>query len=66
MHDVIHMVWRWVAHPENRLMDFLVLSSIIGGLVVLGTSAYDAWQADRRWLGCELRRKRRRSEREPP
>jgi hypothetical protein len=60
MHSVIEHLWAWTTHPENRFMLFLLLGGIAAGLVVLATSAYDAWKVDQPWLGWDLRRRKRR------
>lgn len=52
MHDMTQIAWTWATERENRFMVFLLVFAIIGGLVVLGTSAYHAWKADLPWLGC--------------
>ena len=61
MHAMVHIAQSWATQSENRFMVFLLLFGILGGLVVLGTSAYHTW------LDWELRRRwqRRSSEQEP-
>ena len=59
MHAVTEGVLSWATERENRFMVFLLLFAIIGGLVVLGTSAYHAWKANLPWLGWGLRRRQR-------
>jgi hypothetical protein len=59
MHDVIDIALKWAAERENRFMVFLLLFGLAGGLVIVGTSAYDAWRANLPWMGWDLRRKRR-------
>jgi hypothetical protein len=61
------IAWSWATERENRFMVFLLVFAIIGGLVVMGTSACHAWKADLPWLGWDLRRRRRwrSSEQEP-
>ena len=46
MYAMIHIAESWVTGRENRFMVFLLLFAVIGGLVILGTSAYHAWKAD--------------------
>ena len=58
MYAIIHIAESWATRSENRFMVFLLLFAMIGGLVVLGTSAYHAWKADLPWLGWDLRRRR--------
>ena len=59
MHEVIDMASNWAAERENRFMVFLLLFAVIGGLVVLGTSAYHAWKADLSSKRGDLKRRRR-------
>ncbi len=56
MHDMIQIAWSWASEPENRFMVFLLLCGLTVGLVLMGTSAYDAWRADLPWMGWDLRR----------
>ena len=58
MHALLHIAESWATKSENRFMVLLLLFAMIGGLVVLGTSAYHAWKADLPWLGWDLRRRR--------
>ena len=46
MHAMIHIAESWATERENRFMVFLLLFAVLGGLVILGTSAYHAWKAD--------------------
>jgi hypothetical protein len=41
MHDVIDIASKRAAERENRFMVFLLLFGLAGGLVIVGTSAYD-------------------------
>jgi hypothetical protein len=52
-------VLSWTTERENRFMVFLLLFAVIGGLVVLGTSAYHAWKADLSSKRGDLKRRRR-------
>jgi hypothetical protein len=58
MHQAIHMAWVWATKPEDRFMDFLLLCGLVAGIVLLGTSVYDAWKADLPWMGWDLRRRK--------
>ena len=60
MPDIGQIAWSWATERENRFMVFLLLFAILGGLIVMGTSAYDAWKADLPWVGRGLGRGRRR------
>ena len=59
MHDVIDMASNRAAEHENRFMVVLLLFGLAGGLIIIGTSAYNAWKAKLPWMGCDLRRKSR-------
>jgi hypothetical protein len=59
MHATIHMVESWATKSENRFMVLLALFALLGGLVVLGTSAYHAWKTDLPSKGRNLKRRRR-------
>ena len=54
---MIHIAESWATQSENRFMVFLLLFAVIGGLVILGTSAYHAWKADLLSKGRDLKRR---------
>ena len=59
MHAMIHIAESWATERENRFMVLLLLFVVIGGLVILGTSAYHAWKMDLPSKGGGLKRRRR-------
>jgi hypothetical protein len=58
MYAMIHIAESWATKSENRFAVFLLLFAMIGGLVVMGTSAYNAWKADLPSKGGDPRRRR--------